>query len=53
MAAESRWLAPLAWVQGAWQRDVLLVARRTNPRGTLVAALVQVFRQLSLPLHRH
>ena len=32
-------------------RDVLLVARRTNPRGTLVAALVQAFRQLDLPLH--
>ena len=31
-------------------RDVLLVARRTNPRRTLIAGLVQAFRTLDLPL---
>ena len=34
-------------------RDVLLVARRTNPRRALIAALVQAFRQLDLPLQAH
>lgn len=26
MAAETRWFAPLAWVEGAWARDVVLAA---------------------------
>ena len=34
-------------------REVLLVARRTNPRRTLIAALVQAFRILDLPLQAH